>query len=348
MGGSIQGTPLSLAAAAMDITSIQVSTIAGTPGIAGTSDMLSGSFYIVNGITTDGDNIYVTDYGNHTIRKIDIKNNVVSTIAGLPGAAGSTDSAYGVPTFYNPTGITTDGLNLYVADYNNHTIRQIVIKSGAVSTIAGLAGYPGSVDDSGVFARFNHPTDVTTDGKNLYVTDTGNLTIRKVSLTAPYAVTTVAGVPGIGGASDGPLGFACFQYPSRITMDGTYLYVTDFIKNTIRRIDTNGYVTTIVGTPGLTGSSDGIGAAARFSNINGITSDGTNLYVTDSNNHTVRMIDKNGNVKTIAGSPNVSGSGGETGATARFRFPVGITTDGKSLYVTDSNNYTIRKITGGN
>ena len=377
MGGAVQGTPLPLVA--KDINSVTVSTIAGTPGTAGATDGIDAAarFNMVNGITADGKgNLYIADYGNHTIRKYSFSNHSTTTIAGVPGVAGSNtvlDSdgttpahAYGasggapVAQFYNPSGITTDGNgNLYVADYNNDTIRRIAFTntSTVVTTIAGSPGTPGSVDDTyGYNARFNHPTDVTTDGTNLYVTDSNNLTIRKIGLIAPYSVTTVAGSPGNGG-SNPPVGAAAvagsaarFRYPARITTDGSNLYVTDFIENTISRItidaNNNTFVSTIAGTPGVTGSADGIGAAASFDNINGITSDGTNLYVTDTNNHTIRMIDPSGKVATIAGSARISGSntGTVSGAAALFRFPVGITTDGTSLYVTDSNNYTIRKI----
>jgi len=372
IGGAIQGTPLPLAAKGINATA--VSTLAGIPGSAGAVDAggasaAATSFNIVNGITTDGANLYIADFGNHTIRKYSFSDQTTTTIAGVAGVAGSSDTAFATgsaaavaATFNGPSGITTDGNgNLYVTDYNNSTIRRIYMRSdgsATVTTIAGLAGTVGSVDDTligGVNARFNHPTDITTDGVHLYVTDSNNLTIRKINILPPYGVTTVAGSPGNGGAADGVGANARFKYPARITTDGSYLYVTDFINNTIRRIEPlTGMVTTIVGSPGQTGSNPAgaavLGQNARFSNINGITTDGTNLYVTDSNNHTIRQISLTApyTVTTIAGSPGVPGTNAAgatvSGADARFKFPVGITTDGTSLYVTDSNNYTIRKI----
>jgi hypothetical protein len=380
MGGAVQNAPLSLVT--KDINSIMVSTLAGTVGSAGAVNGVGSvaSFNLVTGITTDGSNLYVTDYGNHTIRKIDSSGNV-TTIAGTPGVAGSnpalnTDqtlySAFGNSAgglgnayFNSPSGITADGhRNLYVTDYGNNTIRRIALPfnntSTVVTTIAGSPGVVGAVDaDTGTDARFNRPIGITMDGNNLYVTDSVNLTIRKISLIPPYKVRTIAGSPGAGGsnppvdATPVPGPDARFQYPARITTDGTNLYVTDFIKNTISMIDGVSYkVSTIAGTAGVTGSADGIGAAASFSNVNGITSDGTSLYVTDSNNHTVRRVVKlpsgKWSVTTIAGSPGVIGSNvfgsPASGGTARFKFPVGITTDGTSLYVTDSDNYTIRQI----
>jgi len=390
MGGSVQGTPLPFG----NISSVRVSTIAGTAGNLGSSDGVgaAASFNLVNGITADGKNLYIADFGNNTIRKYSFSNHSTTTIAGIRGIAGSnpvlnTDSSLlsafgssaggaGNAYFNGPSGIVADGKgNLYVADQNNSTIRKIALafrnSSTVVTTIAGVPGTAGSVDDpAGVNARFNHPTDITTDGTNLYVTDSGNLTIRKIGLTPPYPVLTIAGSPGVSGANPllsntvlGVLGKdARFQYPARITTDGKNLYVTDFVKNTVSMIDGKNYtVSTIVGTPvfggtpGVSGSTDGIGAAASFSKINGITSDGTNLYVTDCNNHTIRKLtplnDGSWRVDTIAGTageawdpkqPGRSADG--LGNTALFRFPVGITTDGTSLYVTDSNTYTIRQI----
>ncbi|HEX9078889.1 MAG TPA: hypothetical protein VF795_04835 [Desulfuromonadaceae bacterium] len=363
MGGTVQGAPLPLAS--KDRTTTTVSTIAGSPAILGIADGVgtAARFGIVNGITTDGVNLYMTDYSNQTIRKYSFSDRSITTIAGVPGVAGISDTnpLLGIAAgFYFPSGITTDGVknsrtNLYVVDCYNNTIRKVSFSNNStsvsVTTIAGSAGNFGSVDAAiGTAALFNRPTDITTDGKNLYVTDSSSLTIRKISMTYPYSVTTIAGAPGIGGWTDGVGKDARFQYPARITTDGSYLYVTDFIANTIRRIDPNGnMVTTIAGTPGVTGSADGVGAAATFSNVNGITSDGTNLYVTDSNNNTVRKLVRDPStgkwaVTTIAGTAGVAGLADGSGAAAFFRFPVGITSDGTSLYVTDSNNYTIRKI----
>lgn len=381
MGGSVQGTQLPLAAKTIKDT--VVSTIAGTSGSHGKDDGVgpAAKFNLVNGIATDGSYLYVTDYGNHTIRRVSIafsNTSTTRTIAGTAETAGTSDNTTAgvVARFYNPSGITLDvkgeRTNLYVADYNNHTIRMVSFSNIStvpvyhVTTIAGSAGTAGSYDaTTGTDARFYHPTDITTDGKHLYVTDTSNLTIRKIGMTSPYSVYTVAGSPGKSGSNafnKEVLGInARFQYPARITTDGTNLYVTDFINNTISQIYTDStnsttYVKTIVGTPRVTGSADGIGAAASFSNINGITSDGTNLYVTDYSNHAVRRV-----VPTVTGSTTTwtvttiagyvgsddkqrQGAANGFGSDARFKFPVGITTDGTSLYVADSNNYTIRKI----
>ena len=160
-------------------TSGAVTTLAGT-GSSGSANGTgtSASFNSPTGITTDGTNLYVAEYGNHLIRKIVISTGVVTTVAGT----GSTGSANGTGTsasFNYPVGITTVGTNLYVADQNNHLIRKIVISTGAVTTLAGT-GSSGSANGTGTSASFYSPIGITTGGTNLYVADRFNHLIRKI------------------------------------------------------------------------------------------------------------------------------------------------------------------------
>ena len=159
-----------------------VTRIAGVPGVPGSADGTGtgASFYNPVGITTDGTNLYVTDFYNDTIRKIVIATGAVTTIAGYPGTAGTADGTGTGASFYNPVGITMYGTNLYVADTSNSTIRQIVIATQAVTTIAGIPGFPGSANGPVAVATFNYPCAITTVGTDLYVADTGNNTIRKI------------------------------------------------------------------------------------------------------------------------------------------------------------------------
>jgi DNA-binding beta-propeller fold protein YncE len=123
----------------------------------------------------------VADFNNNTIRKIVIATGDVTTLAGNAlQPAGHTDAIGAAARFSTPVGITTDGTNLYVAEQYNHTIRKIVIATGAVTTLAGTAGTPGSTDATGAAASFNGPHAITTDGTNLYVADFNNNTIRKI------------------------------------------------------------------------------------------------------------------------------------------------------------------------
>lgn len=269
----------------------QVSTIAGQPDIPGSSDGVGTTALFRNpwGTTTDGANLYVADTGNHTIRKIVIDTGEVTTLAGLAGNAGSADGPGAAARFNLPRGITTDGVNLYVADAN-HTVRKIVIASGAVSTIAGTAGLSGAADGTGAEVRLNIPVDLTTDGTNLFVSDTYNHSVRKVVL-ATGMVSTVAGTAGVAGAVDGVATSAQFEYPMGIVTDGTNLYVVDQWNHAVRKIEiATGKVLTIAGLLDVAGSADDVGWEARFNLPTGITTDGTDLYVTDYTNHTIRRI----------------------------------------------------------
>jgi len=160
-----------------------------------TSDSTSssaGTFNSPSGITTDGTYLYVTDTGSNTIRIIVISTGESSIFAGSSsGSAGSTNGTGTAALFNGPTGITTDGTNLYVADKGNNTIRRIVISTGEVTLFAGSStGASGSTDGTGTAALFNGPSGITTDGTSLYVSDAGNNSIRKIVISNA-AVTTL-------------------------------------------------------------------------------------------------------------------------------------------------------------
>lgn len=335
MGGAIQGTPLSLSNA--------VSTFAGmSPGsMDGTGT--AASFNQIYAITTDRSNLYVADYRDSTIRKVVIATGEVSTLAGTAGVSGSTDGVGLAATFNHPTGITTDGMNLFVADSGNYTIRKIEIISGSVTTIAGTAGNHGSEDGTGSSARFYYPSGITTDGSNLYVADNNNFTIRKIVI-ATGEVTTLAGAVGISGSTDAAGTAASFGLLGGLATDGTYLFVADSSNNTIRKVViATGDVTTLAGSVGSIGALDGTATAARFYGPTGITTDGTNLFVSDSFSNSIRkIVIATSVVTTLAGGNGGSADG--TGAAASFNDPFGITTDGTSLFVTDVGNYMIRKV----
>lgn len=321
-----------------------MTTFAGTAGSPGPADGTGAAaqFATPQGITTDGTSLYVTD-SNNTIRRIVIGTAVVSTLAGTPGTIGSANGTGDAAQFDYPGGITTDGTNLYVADTNNHTIRQIVIATGVVTTLAGTAGSLGSTDETGAAARFNFPKGITTDGTSLYVADTSNHTIRRIVI-ATRVVTTVAGSAGITGSTNGAGLDARFNAPAGITTDGANLYVADTANQTIRRIViATGDVTTLAGTAGAVGSTNGTGSAARFSYPEGLTTDGTNLYVADTVNDTIRrIVVSTGEVTTLAGTAGMSGSTDATGVAARFDRPLGTTTDGQRLFIVDNFNHTLR------
>jgi hypothetical protein len=294
-------------------------------------------------------NAYVADTYNCAIRKI-TPAGVVTTFAGA--ADRSCRSADGTGTsarFFWPSGIAIDGAGtLYVADTNNHTIRQIT-PAGVVTTIAGLAGNPGSTDGTGSAARFNSPAGIAADaGGTLYVADTFNHTIRKI--TPGGVVTTLAGLAGSPGPTDGTGSAARFRFPQGVAVDGAgTVYVADPGNVLIRQVTSAGVATTLAGTANAPGSADGTGAAARFSFPGGVAVDAAGtVYVADSGNNTVRQIATGAVVTTLAGTAGQFGPADGTGTAARFNGPTGIavTSDG-TLFVGDTGNSTLRKITAG-
>jgi sugar lactone lactonase YvrE len=259
---------------------------------------------------------------------------------------GSADGTGSTARFAGAEGIASDGHgNLFVVDKTSSIIRRVTAQ-GVVTTIAGSSGQPGSSDGVGSSARFRAPTRVTADSAgNLYVTDTGNSTIRKISATG--SVSTIGGRVGTCGSSDGGAGSAQFCSPEGIALDQSgNLWVADTQNNTIRRIDPAGNVTTVAGQPGACGSADGQGIAATFCRPRDITVDRwNNVYVADTANSTIRMIDPKGKVTTLAGAPgSCSSADGPTGS-SRLCSPAGITVDNwDNLYVADTGNSTIRRI----
>src|SRR5881227_1220356 len=327
-----------------------VTTLAGLAGEDGSTDG-TGSyarFSYMFGIAVDGaGNVYVTDLSN-TIRKI-TPAGVVTTLAGTPGVHGSADGAGSAAQFWQPCGIAVDSAGIvYVADQANSTIRKIT-PAGVVTTIAGAAGMFGSADGSGSAARFNAPDGIAVDSSgNLYVADTLNSTIRKI--TATGVVTTLAGTAGAIGSADGTGSAARFNYPDALTVAGTTLYVAEAYNSTIRKVTSTGVVTTFAGTAGVFGNINGTGSAARFNSPYGVAATTTGIiYVADSGNHEIRKITPAKAVTTFAGSATTDGGGigssDGTGRIARFNYPNGVAVSGTTVYVGDTYNHTIRKIT---
>jgi sugar lactone lactonase YvrE len=205
----------------------------------------------------------------------------------------------------------------------------------------------GDTDGTGTAAAFSSPQGVAVDGAgNVYVADSGNSTIRKISPVA--VVTTWAGPGHLGGAADGTGSTARFDHPYGVAVDGVgNVFVADSGNNTIRMVTPAGVTTTLAGLAGQTGSSDGVGTTARFNSPCGVAVDGAgNVYVADSGNYTIRKITADGAVTTMAGSARLQGSADGAGSGARFFAPDGVAVDSAgNVYVADSGNYAVRKMT---
>jgi hypothetical protein len=330
------------------IASAVVTTLAGTAGAAGSLDATGAAarFDHPHGIAYDGTaNLYVADTHNHTIRKIVIASGVVTTLAGTAGMAAFVDATGAAARFNAPHALACDNGNVFVADMANHVIRQIVASSGVVTTPFGTGNMAGMVDATGAAARFNSPRGIVADGAgNLWVADSDNERVRKI-VEATGVVTTLAG-HDIYGSSDGTGAGAGFAGPHSLAVDGNgNVFVTESFGNTVRQVTPGGVATTLAGVAGADGITDGIGAAALFRRPHALCLDGTTLYVTDKQNDAVRKVDPTtGSVITIAGTGHTGSSDG-VGALASFSGPFGCVADGAGkLYVSDGDNDTIRAI----
>ena len=271
----------------------------------------------------------------------------VSVLAGAAGVPGATNSSGGNARFDSPAAIALDFAGIrYVADTANHTIRKIAA-GGAASTFAGGAGVSGAADATGGNARFNFPAGIAVDAaKNVYVADTGNHTIRKIISSG--VVTTLAGSAGLTGFADATGAGARFNVPTGLAVDASgNVFVCDAGNHTIRKITTAGVVTTLAGSPGVSGTTNANGGNARFNSPNGIVLDAAgNLYIADSGNHAIRKITPASVVSTFVGLAGTSGNTDATGGSARFNTPKAITIDASgTFHVADSGNHTIRRIT---
>ncbi len=312
------------------------STFAGKAGEFGSVDGRGeeARFSVPSGVAVGpGGTIYVADYYNQTIRKIS-RRGVVTTLAGLPGIAGFVDGVGSEARFDGPRALAVSQAGeVFVSDRFNYAVRKIS-PDGTVITFAG--GTRGSQDGTGTEASFDTPTDIAIDKLgNLYVVeDASNFDLRKI--TPDAVVTTMASYLG---------------FPSGVAVDRQ---LNVFITNGtgITKVTPEGMKSDFVGAF-FTGSEDGSGRDAEFSWSMRIAFDRSgNLFVTDAHefwilwpNNTIRKITPNRVVTTFCGVAD-RGSRDGVGTEARFFWPRGVASDGAgTLFVADSYNNTIRKIT---
>jgi len=226
-------------------------------------------------------------------------------IVGGIGVAGAIDGIGSEARFSSPSAIAVGSTgDIYIADMGNNTIRRIS-SSGAVITLAGMAGKAGEIDSDGSNARFTAPSGVSVDNDgNVYVAEFAINTIRKISPDG--SVSLLAGSPGNPGWKDAKGDNAHFRNPWSVAVDRSgNVFVADKDDFVIRKITPDGLVSTIAGQPGAPGFADGNRETARFQDPHGIAVDQAGIvYVTDPANQAVRQISTGGDVKTIAILPN--------------------------------------------
>ena len=310
------------------------------------------------GVATDSaGNVYVADYLNHAVRKIETGTGIITTLAGLVGerSYGGDGGPATEARLFVPSDVAThSGGNVYVADSGNHRIRKIDA-TGTITTIGGSGerGYGGD-GGSAIEAQLQSPQGVATDSAgNVYVVDSGNYRVRKVQADSG-AITTIA---GNGSRTDGwvggPAEEAKFVSLRSIAVDGSgTLFFADVHR--VWKLDASGTISTLAGTgePGYSGDG-GPATEAQLSSPYGVATDSSgNVYVADRGNRRMRRIDAaTGTIETLAGTgARTSFSGDNLGdggpaSEATFSAPYGVAVDASgNVYVADYVNHRIRKI----
>jgi len=287
-------------------------------------------------------NLYISDFGNGRIRKVNSTTGVIETFAGTGSAGFNGDGLAATVAWLNaPEGLALDAEgNLYIADTNNHRIRRVSAASGIISTYAGNGTGTYSGEGAATAASLNHPSGIRFDAAgNLYIADTDNFRIRKVAPGNPPAISTVFE----GSASQN-------HFFSDVAVDSNglvYYNAPNWCR--VRRIALNGFHNDVAGTMSSCGFS-GDGGQATAASLNypyGFALDGSdNIYIADTGNRRVRKIlSATGIISTIGGNGlyKFAGDGGPA-TLAALNLPAGVALAGSgNIYIADSNNARIRK-----
>ncbi len=332
-----------------DIDPYKLRIYAHTTGGQNCVDSLDFSFIV--------DPIPTFDYVNNIDSLVLCFDDTSRTIEIIPGLA----TTYEYTIINGPVGhdLTNDFNNIpgspvieakpgITAGTYQIEVKATAVVKAAVTTLAGMAGTPGSANGTGTAASFDLPAGVATDAAgNVYVADFNSHLIRKI--TPAGVVTTLAGMAGTTGSANGTGTAASFNTPTGVATDAAgNVYVADFGNHLIRKITPAGVVTTLAGMAGMPpGSVNGTGTAASFAKPTGVATDAAgNVYVADQVNQLIRKITPAGVVTTLAGMAGTQGSANGTGTAASFDNPTGVATDAAgNVYVADSGNHLIRKIT---
>ncbi|MCK6685690.1 MAG: hypothetical protein L6R30_25095 [Thermoanaerobaculia bacterium] len=311
------------------------------------------------GLEIDGaGNLYVADFANHRVRKVDARTGIITTVAGAGTSGFSGDGGpASAARLFNPVAVAvTSAGDVYIADRDNHRIRKVAAGSGVISTAAGN-GSPGFSGDGGpaTEAALANPSAVVTDiSGNLYIADTVNQRIRRVDV-ASGVISTVAGTGVRGFSGDGgPATAATFAVPQGIALDRAgNIFVGDSVNERVRRIDAaTGIITTVAGNGNQEYPGDGGPAtAAAVYRPRGLFVDGsTDLYIAAEFSDRVHKVSAaSGVITTVAGIGSLGFAGdGRPATAAGFYQPEGVTLDGAgNLYAADYLSGLVRKVSAG-
>jgi invasion protein IalB len=337
-----------------------ITTIAGT-GTSGSSgdggQATAAQVNFASGLAVDADgNVFIADQSNHRIRKITASTGIITTIAGTGTSGSSGDGEQATAAqLSTPQGVALDASgNIYIADRFNHRIRKITASTGVITTIAGT-GTSGSSGDGGqaTAALVSNPQGIALDANgNIYIGDTGNQRIRKVTASTGI-ITTIAGTGTSGSSGDGGQATAAqLSTPVGVAVDASgNIYIGNQTAHRVRKITAStGVISTAAGTGIAAFSGDGGQASsAQLNDPWASTVDGSgNVFIADLNNHRIRKITAStGVMSTIAGNgtSGFSGDGGQATA-AQLSSPSGVAVDGSgNVYTVDRGTNRIRKIT---
>jgi trimeric autotransporter adhesin len=282
-----------------------ISTIVGdgTSGFSGDGGPATAASFRIGDDFSDividnAGNLYFTDVFNNRIRKVS-PAGIISSIAGTASATFGGDGGPATAAdLYRPYGLALDDDGfMYIADSRNHVVRKIDMVSGIINTVAGTSSSPGYGGDGGTAtaATLRNPTSVAVDAAgNIYIAETGNHTIRRVA-AATGNITTIVGDGTSGSAGDGGAATAArLNYPTNVSVDPAgNIFIADLGNDAVRKINTSGIISTVVGTNGTSGFS-GDGGAATAATLNSATdfflASNGDMYVTDANNYRVRLV----------------------------------------------------------
>ena len=313
-----------------------------------------------NGVNPDATSNGATLTVNAALAAPSITLQPTDVSVAAPASATFTAAASGTPTptaqWQQSTDAGLSWANITAATAASFTTPATVLADSGKRFRAAFTNGSGSVNSNGAVltvtaappsAGFGSPFGVAVDAAgNIYVADTVRHTIS--TITPAGVVSTLAGLSGSAGSTDGSGSAARFSQPRSVAVDAAgNVYVADRVNHTIRKITPAGAVSTLAGLAGTFGSADGTGSAARFNNPGGVAVDAAgNVYVGDFNNSSIRKITPAGVVSTLAGLSGIFGSVDGTGSAARFNGPFGVAVDAAgNVYVADNGNATIRKIT---